>query len=144
MTCKDNDKGGVMRVLHSKKAIVALIAAVVAAAALAAVALPAVIGREVIREGNNIHYQFARITADGLDSGWHIHPGLVVVRVLEGSLQFTAQASCAPKTVAAGETYIEAPFVPIRAVATGRVVFIVAQFVRDEEPLMSPVASPCP
>ena len=129
---------------RSKRTIVVLAAASVAAAVLAAVAVPAVIGETVVRDGQNIHYRFSRVTADGLDTGWNIHPGLAVLQVQEGSLQVTVQGNCTPKTVAAGDTYVEAPFVPVRLVATGRVVFNVALYVAYEEPFTSRAASPCP
>jgi len=133
-----------MRLLHSKRAVLAIVAVGLAAAALAAVAVPAVIGETVVRDGENLRYRFSRITADGLDSGWHIHPGLAVLQVQEGALQLTVQGNCTPKTVSAGETYVEAPFVPVRVVATGRVVFNVSLYVPYEEPLTSRAASPCP
>src|SRR5438128_558599 len=119
---------------RSKRTTVVVAAASVAAAALAAVAVPAVIGETVVRDGQNIHYRFSRITADGLDTGWNIHPGLAVLQVQEGSLQVTVQGNCTPKTIAAGDTYVEAPLVPVRLVATGRVVFNVALYVAYEEP----------
>ena len=128
----------------SRRVVVALIAALSVAAGLATVALPAVIGETVVRDGQNLHYRFTRLTADGLDTGWHIHPGLAVLQVQEGSLQVTVQGNCTAKTVAAGDTYVEAPFVPVRVVATGRVVFNVALYVPYEEPFTSRAASPCP
>jgi hypothetical protein len=127
-----------------RRIVVVLVAALSVAAGLAAVAVPAVIGETVVRDGQNLHYRFTRLTADGLDTGWHIHPGLAVLQVQEGSLQVTVQGNCTPKTVAAGDTYVEAPFVPVRVVATGRVVFNVALYVPYEEAFTSRAASPCP
>lgn len=131
-----------MRMLGSKK-IMILLAGMVAAAALAAVAIAAITSSTVLADGNTIHYRFVRNVALDLDTGWHIHPGLAVVQVEEGALQIT-QGSCTPKTVRAGETSIEAPYTPVRATATGRVVFVQSLIVRAEEPLASPVPSPCP
>jgi hypothetical protein len=134
----------VMRVLRSKKAIVVLVATLVAAGALAAVGISAVISRTVVADGQNIHYQIVRSVADGFDSGWHIHPGLAIVQVQEGSLQFTTQGNCTPKTLNAGETYIEVPYLPLRAVGTGRVAWTTTFLVRYEEAIQIPVPSPCP
>jgi hypothetical protein len=131
-----------MRVLRSKKTLV-LAGGVLVAAALAAVAIAAVTSETVLSDGNNLHYRFVRTVANDFDSGWHIHPGLVVVQVQEGTLQFT-QGSCTPKAVGAGETFIEVPYSPVRATATGRVVWTTSLMVRAEDPLRIPATSPCP
>jgi hypothetical protein len=65
------------------------------------------------------------------------------VQVQQGSFQIT-QGSCTAKTVAAGETFIEMPFVPVRAVATGSIVWTTTLLGRYEDKLLTPVASPCP
>jgi hypothetical protein len=133
-----------MRILRSKKAIVVLGTTLVAAGALAAVGISALTSRTIVADGENIHYQIVRSVADGFDSGWHIHPGLAIVQVQEGSVQIT-QGSCTPKTVSAGETYIEVPYTPVRAVATGRFVWTTTFLVRYEEAVTIPVPSPpCP
>jgi hypothetical protein len=131
-----------MRVLHSKR-LIALVVVVLVAGAAAGVGITAVVKRTVLASGENLHYEFVRTVADGFDSGWHTHPGLVVVQVQEGSFQFT-QGSCTPKTVSAGETFIEVPYLPVRAVATGRIVWTTTLLTRYEEPTLTPVASPCP
>jgi len=132
-----------MRILHSKK-ITALVGGVAIAAAAAAVAVAAVTSQTVLADGNTLHYRFVRTAADGFDSGWHIHPGLAIVQVQEGSLQLT-QGSCTPKTVAAGETYIEVPYLPVRGTATGKVAWTTSLLVRAEEPLTIPLTTkPCP
>jgi hypothetical protein len=131
-----------MRFLHSKK-LIALVAVVLVAGAAAGVGISAVIDRTIVADGQNIHYQIVRSVADGFDSGWHIHPGLAIIQVQEGSLQIT-QGSCTPKTVNAGETLIEVPYTPVRGVATGRVAWTATFLVRYEEAITIPVPSPCP
>jgi hypothetical protein len=132
-----------MHILRSNK-LVALVGAVITTAVLAAVAIAAVTSQTVLADGNTIHYRFVRSVANDLDSGWHTHPGLAIVQVQEGSLQIT-QGSCTPKTVAAGETLIEVPYLPVRGTATGRVVWTTSFVVRAEEPLTIPLTtSPCP
>lgn len=71
------------------------------------------------------------------------------MQVEEGSIQIY-ENSCTPKTVAAGDTFIEIPFEPVRAIATGHVVWTTT-FVLDnggqyQIPLSSysPGANPCP
>jgi hypothetical protein len=132
-----------MRILRSKK-VLALLGAALVAGALAAVGLSAVLSQTVLADGTNIHFRVVKTVANGFDSGWHTHPGLVVVQVQEGSLQFTSQGSCTPKTVGANETYIEVPYTPVRAVATGPVVWTTTFMTRYEEPILTPVStSPC-
>jgi quercetin dioxygenase-like cupin family protein len=64
--------------------------------------------------------------ADGFDSGWHTHPGPVIVQVKEGAFKMY-QNGCEPIVVNKGETYVEMPFVPIRAVAKGEIKWTTSQ-----------------
>jgi len=130
-----------MRFLHSKKALVLAVAAL-AAAALAAVGIAGVTSQTVLADGTNVHIRVVKTAAYDFDSGWHVHPGPAIVQVQAGSFQIT-QGSCTPKTVSAGETYIETPFVPARAVATGDIVWTTTLLGRYEDKLLTPVASPC-
>jgi hypothetical protein len=130
-----------MRVLRSKKTVV-LAGAVVAAAALAAVGLSAATSQTVMADGTNLHIRIVKTAANDFDSGWHMHPGPAIVQVQQGSFQIT-QGSCTPKTVAAGDTFIEVPDVPVRAVATGAIVWTTTLLGRYEDRLLTPVASPC-
>ncbi len=126
------------------KRLAALGIAGLAAVLLATAAIAAVLSSTVLTDGSNVHLRVTRTVADGFDSGWHSHPGLVIVQVQEGSLQIS-QGSCTPKTINVGETYVEVPFVPARAVATGRAAWTTTFLVRYEDPLLSPTAtSPCP
>ena len=124
-----------MHVLRSKKFLV-LLAAVVSAGAVVAVALPAVVFRQVYAEGTNLKYHFVRAASDagGMDSGWHIHPGLVIFQLEAGSVQIY-QGSCTPRTLAPGDTFIEVPWKPVRAVAQGNAVWTVSAFVPANEEL---------
>ena len=132
-----------MRILRSKK-FLALAAATVVAVALAATALSAVWAQVVhVDTVGGIHFRVFSTSADGFDSGWHTHPGLVVVQVREGSLQVT-QVGCTPKTLGPGDTFVEIPYTPVRAVATGRAVWTTTMLVRVEDPVTSPASSPCP
>jgi len=130
-----------MRVLRSKKTFV-LAGAVVAAAVLTAVGMSAATSQTVMADGTNLHIRVIKTAANDFDSGWHIHPGPAIVQVQQGSFQIT-QGSCTPKTVAAGDTYIEVPDVPVRAVATGAIVWTTTLLGRYEDRLLTPVASPC-
>jgi hypothetical protein len=131
-----------MQVMRAKKVLV-LVGAMLAAATLAAVGISAVTSQTVMADATNLHIRVIRTAANDFDSGWHIHPGPAIVQVQEGSFQVT-QGSCTAKTVAAGDTYIEIPYVPVRAVATGRIVWTTTQLGPYEQALFQPVASPCP
>ena len=132
-----------MRMLRSKKGLVVLAGTVVAAAARAGTAVSALISQTILRDSTNVHLRVVRSVADGFDSGWHTHPGLVVVQVQSGSFQFT-QGSCTPKAVNAGETFVEVPFLPVRAVATGHIEWTTTLLVPYEDALQTPTTSPCP
>jgi hypothetical protein len=140
--------GSVMRVLRSKKFLV-LLAGFVTAGTAVGIAIASVISQQVVTDTTNIHLRVQRTIADGFDSGWHVHPGLAIVQVEEGSLQIY-ENGCTPKTVAAGDTSIEVPFQPVRAIATGHVVWTTS-FVVDGAGLFliplssySPGRNPCP
>ena len=130
-----------MRILRSKKLVV-LAGSVVAAAVLAAVGISAVTSQTVMSDGTNLHIRVIKTAANDFDSGWHVHPGPAIVQVQQGSFQIT-QGGCTPKTVAAGDTFIEIPYVPVRAVATGPIVWTTTLLGRYEDKLLQPVASPC-
>jgi quercetin dioxygenase-like cupin family protein len=137
-----------MRVLRSKKFLV-LLAVLVTAGSAVAIAIAAVTSQQVITDTTNMHLRVQRTIADGFDSGWHVHPGLAIVQVEEGSLQIY-ENGCTPKTVGAGDTFIEVPFQPVRGIATGHVVWTTS-FVVDNAGLFtiplssySPGRNPCP
>jgi hypothetical protein len=137
-------------VIRSKPLLALIISLLAAALLTTTVAYAAITSRQPLASGSGLKYEFTRTSADSFDSGWHVHPGLVVVQVEEGSFQFT-QATCTPKTVGAGETFIEVPWKPVRAVATGAVKWTVSIFVPATEQISIPYAAysggqapPCP
>ena len=138
-----------MRLLRTKKFTV-LLAVVLAAGATASVAIPAVISTRIPTDSNSVHLQVVQRTANGFDSGWHIHPGLAIVQVQGGSVAIT-QGSCTPKTLGPGDTYLEVPHQPVRAVATGFFAWTTTFVVATGAPLQVPwssygggVPDPCP
>jgi hypothetical protein len=138
-----------MRLLRSKKFLV-LLGGIVAAGITAAIAIPAVISQSVIADGTSIHFRVVKTNANGFDSGWHVHPGLAIVQVQQGSFQFY-QGSCTPRTVAAGETFIEIPYEPVRGVATGAVVWTTTFVTNGPDPTQIALSAyspenpnPCP
>lgn len=103
--------------LRSKPLLVPVVL-VILGAVFASVAYAAIASRQVYAEGSGLSYRFERVSSDaaGFDSGWHIHPGLVVVQIEAGSVQFT-QGSCIARTFGPGETIVEVPWKPARFVA---------------------------
>jgi quercetin dioxygenase-like cupin family protein len=137
-----------MQFLRSKKFLVLLTCVVVTGIA-AAVAIPAVTSQAVITDTTSVHLRIQKTIADGYDSGWHVHPGIAIVQVQEGSLQIY-ENSCTPKTVAAGDTSIEVPFQPVRAITNGHVVWTTTFVLNGPDPYLIPLSSyspglnPCP
>jgi hypothetical protein len=138
-----------MRFLRSRRFLV-LVAGLLAAGIVAAVAIPAVLSQAVVIDATTAHFRIIKTSADGFDSGWHVHPGLAIVQVQQGAFQIY-QGSCTPRTVSAGDTFIEIPYEPVRAVATGRIVWTTTQITNPGDPPQIPLAAyspsnpnPCP
>jgi hypothetical protein len=137
-----------MRVLRSRKFLL-LLAGFITAGIAAAIAIAAVTSQQVITDTTDVHLRVQRTIADGFDSGWHVHPGLAVVQVEEGSLQIY-ENGCTPKTVAAGDTLIQIPYQPVRAIATGHVVWTTSLVLDGAGLFLIPLSSyspglnPCP
>jgi hypothetical protein len=121
-----------MRLLHSNRFVVAA-ALAIAFGIAAAVAIPAVLSQSVVIDATTAHFRIIKTAADGFDSGWHVHPGIAIVQVQQGSFQIY-QGSCTPRTVNAGDTYIEIPYEPVRVVATGRIVWTTTQITNQGDP----------
>jgi quercetin dioxygenase-like cupin family protein len=137
-----------MRFLRSKRFLV-LLTVFATAGMAAAIAIAAVTSQQVITDTKNVQLRVQKTIADGFDTGWHVHPGLAVIQVQEGTIQIY-ENGCTPKAVAAGDTFIEVPYLPVRAIATGHVVWTTT-FVVDNSGLFliplstySPGANPCP
>jgi quercetin dioxygenase-like cupin family protein len=97
----------------------------------------------VIRDTTSVRLRVIQSEfASGFDSGWHTHPGPVIVQVQEGRFKIY-QGSCEPRVLRGGDTYFEVPFVPVRAVATGHIKWTTSQILPSTDPPMTPVSSPC-
>jgi quercetin dioxygenase-like cupin family protein len=76
-------------------------------------------------------------------SGWHTHPGPVIVQVQEGYLKIT-QAKCNPNVIGPGETYLETPELPVLATANKAVKWTTSMILPTGAPLATPLPSgPC-
>ena len=138
-----------MRALRSKKLLV-LLAGVIVTGVTAAIAIPAVTSQQVVIDTSSLHLRTQVSTADGgFDTGWHIHPGLAIVQVQQGSIQIY-ENGCTAKTVNAGDTFIEVPWYPVRGIGTGHVVWTTTFVTNGPDPFQIPISAyapglnPCP
>ena len=137
-----------MRLLRSKKFLVVL-GVVVGAGIGAAIAIAAVTSQSVIVDTTAVRLRVLHTSAEGFDSGWHVHPGLAVVQVQEGSAQIY-ENSCTPKALAAGDTFVQIPYEPVRVIATGHFVWTTTLVLNATDPAQialsaySPGYNPCP
>jgi len=44
---------------------------------------------------------------EGARSGWHRHPGMSIVTMVEGEIEHTMEGDCVPRTYAAGDSWID-------------------------------------
>lgn len=120
--------------------------AMVAGLALAAAGLAvgiAVAASTVVVDTTNVRLRIVQSEFDdGFDSGWHTHPGPVIVQVQEGTFKIY-QGGCEPNVVHAGDSYIEVPFVPVRAVAKGRIKWTTSQILPVGFAAQDPAVPPC-
>ena len=134
-----------MRLLRGKRWLVpaALVLGVVIGAGVA----KALTTTTVVADTNTVRERIATISTDGnFNSGWHIHPGPVIVQVQEGYLKIT-QGTCHPNVIGPGETYIETPGVPVVAEADHAVSWTITEIFPDSapgDPDRISTTSPCP
>jgi hypothetical protein len=128
------------------KVTLALVLVAIVAATVAAVAVSGVVSQQTYADGGTLHYQFIKRVAEDFDSGWHFHAGLSVIQVQEGTLDVYERGNCTPVTLKAGDTRIEIPYEPVRAIAKGHIVWSTSFLIRAEDPLLTPMPSynPCP
>ena len=123
---------------------VALVGAVLGAVVVASVGVAGLWGQYPSVDTNALRLRVVQTTAGNFDSGWHTHPGVVIVNVTKGSLVFTG-ANCISKTYSAGDTFTEVPYVPARVVGLGELTWTVSYIVdATAASLATPVSSPCP
>ena len=121
-----------MHRLRSKKWAV-LVAFVVGGGIGAGIAIAATT-TTLVSDTNVVRERIARISTDGsFNSGWHIHPGPVIVQVQKGYLKIT-QNTCNPTVVGPGETYIETPGQPVIAEANNAVNWTITEILPDSHP----------
>jgi quercetin dioxygenase-like cupin family protein len=129
-----------MRLTGSKWAKVVGVAVIAAVALGVGVAIGA---STVVTDTENVRLRVIQSDfPDGFDSGWHTHPGPVIVQVQEGYFKIY-QGRCEPTVVQKGETYLETPLVPVRAVAKGTIRWTTSQVLPAGPAPQTNVPSPC-
>ena len=101
-----------------------------------------IISQVVLADTTAVHLKIVRTEANGFDSGWHTHPGLAVVQVQRGHFWIT-QGSCKARRVGPGQTFVEVPDLPIRAVTHGHIKWTTTLIVPDGVDTATPVSDPC-
>jgi hypothetical protein len=138
-------------VFRSKKWI-AFVILVIAAGVGVGVAV-ATVTSSTLRDTSDVRLRIDRSafvpSADqpSFSSGWHTHPGPVIIQVQEGSLTFTQGPEggpCVTTKVRAGETFIETPELPVLAEARKAVKWTATFIVPVGVPLRVDVGDPCP
>ena len=133
-----------LRGLVASKISLVLVAALLGGGVVAVAAFGDV-WTSTVENDSNAHLRIVYTYANNFDSGWHFHPGVAIVQVTKGALTVTQASDCKPKTVSAGETSIEVPYVPVRATGVGETAWTTTFVLANSEPPTTPVkTSPCP
>ena len=134
-----------MRLLRRKRWIV--VVALALGGVIGAGVARALTTTTVVADTNTVRERIATISTDGnFNSGWHIHPGPVIVQVQDGYLKIT-QGTCHPNVIGPGETYIETPGVPVIAEADHAVSWTITEIIPNSAPGApdrTATTSPCP
>jgi hypothetical protein len=118
----DENMQSVKRMLRLRRRLILALAVAAGAGVLATGAISAVTSQTIIADTDSVHLRVVRTDANGFDSGWHVHPGVAIVQVQDGTFQIY-QGSCSPTTVGPGQTFIEVPHLAVRAIASGHVAW---------------------
>jgi hypothetical protein len=134
-------------VFSSKKKWIVLAILVIAAAAGVGVAV-ATVTTSNLADTTSVRLRIDRSefvpSADQPDfsSGWHTHPGPVIIQVQQGNLKIT-QGTCHPNVVGPGETYVETAELPVLATANQAVSWTATLIVPAGAPLRTNVSAAC-
>lgn len=131
-----------MKARRVNKKLALAVASLAVAASAVGIAVAAVTSQEVLTDTNDVRLRIVRTAADDFDSGWHTHPGPAIVQVQEGFFKIF-QGACHPTVVGPGETFVEIPGVPVRAVAKGNIVWTTTLILPSGVPASTPVSDPC-
>ena len=126
---------------------IALAVVVVVAAVSVAVAMATVIPT-VLADTTDVRLRVVRSSFEPspdqpvFSSGWHTHPGPVIVQVQTGQL-FVTDHRCDKTVLRPGETLVEVPVLPLLVTATRSATWTTTFIVPADAPLATPVDGPC-
>ncbi len=123
-------------------AILVIAAAVGVGVAVATVTSTILIDTSSVRLRSDRSHFVPSADQPRFSSGWHTHPGPVIIQVQEGFLKIT-QATCHPTVVGPGETYVETPVLPVNATANHEVSWTATLIVPVGAPLRTNTTDPC-
>jgi quercetin dioxygenase-like cupin family protein len=132
--------------LATRSGLISTTLAIVVGGAIGAGIAVAATSTTVVADTNVVRERIATFTTDGgFTTGWHIHPGPVIVQVQDGYLKIT-QATCHPNVIGPGETYIETPGVPVLSTADKAASWTITEILPNSAPGgpdRVPATSPC-
>lgn len=71
---------------------------------------------------------------EGAESGWHRHPGMSIVRMIEGEIEHTMEDDCVPRTYSAGDSWIDPGHVHMADSEDGALAHVTFLGIPDGEP----------
>jgi quercetin dioxygenase-like cupin family protein len=71
---------------------------------------------------------------EGARSGWHRHPGMSIVQMVEGEIEHTMEGDCVPRTYSAGDAWIDPGHVHAANSEDGAVAYVTFLGIPDGEP----------
>lgn len=76
-------------------------------------------------------------------TGWHTHPGPVIVQVHSGRFRVTETSTCRQEVFGPGETFVETPELPAIVTASKAVTWTTTFIIPANKPPLTMVPSPC-
>lgn len=71
---------------------------------------------------------------EGARSGWNRHPGMSIVRIIEGEIEHTMEEDCVPRTYSAGDAWIDPGHIYRADSEEGTVAHVIFLEIPDGEP----------
>ncbi len=78
----------------------------------------------------------------GAESGWHVHPGLSIVTMVDGTVEVTWERDCEPRTYEAGDAWIDPGVVHKADSDDGAFAYVTFLGIPDGEPATEWVVPP--
>jgi hypothetical protein len=132
-----------MRIFRSRRLLVATAVAAAVVAGTSFAVADTILNQTVLADTSAVHFKVIRTSAVGFDSGWHVHTGPAIVQVQRGHFRIWQGRCHEPRRVGPGQTFIEVPDIPVRAVAHGRIDWTTTIIYPEGTDALTPVPDPC-